>query len=459
MSTTMRKVGAALLALQFAAFGALAQDAGVEFGVEDDLTVQGTGGHQQDADLEVKGFSVFGDAVGVDIPEAFTNGAGSVIITSNLWVGGQLKAGGIDLQGADMTVSNLTVQGSLTASGHSVTLYPDTTASSSLTVGNNLSVGSNAGVGGDLSVAGTLAVDGATTLNSTLVVGGDTTLNSALTVDGSGVFNTNVLIKATTPSTDKDSGALVIEGGVGIEQNLNVGGMLDVTGNATFDSGVNVSGAVSAGSLGVAGNASIGGGQTVAGDQEVGGDLDVTGAISGGSAAISGDATIGGTLGVTGAATILDTTESVDKDTGSLILEGGLGVEKSVNAGGNLGVGGNAAVSGNAAITGNATVGGTLGVTGSTTLGGTLGVTGAATAESDLTVKGNLMVWGTGTFSNGVTAVQAAFLATESAAAVGVGTAIPDAQTKLDVRGGGASGDYVVKFYAGSDLAAWVRKK
>ena len=38
-----------------------------------------------------------------------------------------------------------------------------------------------------------------------------------------------------TESVTKDSGALVVEGGVGIEKNLNVGGTISVTGHSTFD--------------------------------------------------------------------------------------------------------------------------------------------------------------------------------------------------------------------------------
>jgi hypothetical protein len=38
-----------------------------------------------------------------------------------------------------------------------------------------------------------------------------------------------------TESTTKDNGALVVEGGVGIEKNLNVGGTLSITGHAIFD--------------------------------------------------------------------------------------------------------------------------------------------------------------------------------------------------------------------------------
>lgn len=40
-------------------------------------------------------------------------------------------------------------------------------------------------------------------------------------------------VQNTTTSTSKDTGALIVEGGVGIEENLNVGGSIDVDGNLT----------------------------------------------------------------------------------------------------------------------------------------------------------------------------------------------------------------------------------
>jgi hypothetical protein len=43
-----------------------------------------------------------------------------------------------------------------------------------------------------------------------------------------------------TDSTSKDNGALVVEGGVGIEKNLNVGGNVNVTGISTFTSSVTI---------------------------------------------------------------------------------------------------------------------------------------------------------------------------------------------------------------------------
>ena len=73
-------------------------------------------------------------------------------------------------------------------------------------------------VGGATSIASTLDVDGATTLNNTLDVDGDVTFNSI------------------TESTNKDTGALIAQGGIGIEKNLNVGGNTKLIGTLELDS-------------------------------------------------------------------------------------------------------------------------------------------------------------------------------------------------------------------------------
>ena len=54
------------------------------------------------------------------------------------------------------------------------------------------------------------------------------------TLAGLSTFTGQVQITDDTQSTDKDTGALIVEGGVGIEKNLNVGGDLKVTGVSTF---------------------------------------------------------------------------------------------------------------------------------------------------------------------------------------------------------------------------------
>jgi hypothetical protein len=98
--------------------------------------------------------------------------------------------------------------------------------------------------------------------------------------------STAVVIDDTTQSTDKDTGALIVEGGAGIEKNVNVGGA----------------------------------------------------------------------LGVTGAVTVSDSTTSTTKDTGCVVVEGGVGIEENLNVGGN------------AVITGTLTVNGTTTTVNSSTL-------------------------------------------------------------------------------------------
>ena len=48
------------------------------------------------------------------------------------------------------------------------------------------------------------------------------------------ITGADVRINITTQSNSKDTGALIVEGGVGIEKNLNVGGNLAITGIVTF---------------------------------------------------------------------------------------------------------------------------------------------------------------------------------------------------------------------------------
>ncbi|MBF0350350.1 MAG: hypothetical protein HQM11_04930 [SAR324 cluster bacterium] len=63
--------------------------------------------------------------------------------------------------------------------------------------------------------------------------------------------------------------------------------------------------------------------------QIVGSSINVTG-----NPAITGNTAIMGNLSATGVVTLSDTTQSTSKDTGSVIMEGGLGVEKDIFAGG-----------------------------------------------------------------------------------------------------------------------------
>src|SRR5687768_9353064 len=63
-------------------------------------------------------------------------------------------------------------------------------------------------------------------------------------------------------------------------------------------------------------------------------DLTLTGdLIVGDDATITGDLAVTATLDVTGAVTFNATTASTTKDTGAVVLQGGMGVEKEIYAG------------------------------------------------------------------------------------------------------------------------------
>ncbi len=97
-STWWKWVAVGLTAMCITITGAAAADAGVEFGAEDDMTVLGQEGTKDDADLEVKGYSVFG-----------TSGADAVSVTSGV--------GNVYIDGSAELGSNLFVQGSIAVTG------------------------------------------------------------------------------------------------------------------------------------------------------------------------------------------------------------------------------------------------------------------------------------------------------------------------------------------------------
>ena len=81
-----------VVAAQILCADAMAQDAGVEFGAEDDLTVLGREGTSDDADMEVKGYSVFGNSGSNAV--VVTQGVGSVFIEGSIEVGSNLYVTG-----------------------------------------------------------------------------------------------------------------------------------------------------------------------------------------------------------------------------------------------------------------------------------------------------------------------------------------------------------------------------
>ncbi len=109
----------------------------------------------------------------------------------------------------------------------------DSSASSTgnFSVGNDLTVSNNATVSKDLNVVG----------YTTTGKGLNVTAGGINVVAGVSTFAGAVQANATTDSTTKDTGALIVDGGVGVEKNIVAGGDVRITGNinagiATFTS-------------------------------------------------------------------------------------------------------------------------------------------------------------------------------------------------------------------------------
>ena len=118
-------------------------------------------------------------------------------------------------------------------------------------------------------------------------------------------------INGDTQSTSKDSGALVVDGGVGVEKNLNIGGSGTFTGRLDVDdqtesSSITTGSVVIDGGLGLAKNLNSGGSGVFAGR------LDVD-----------------------------DTTQSTSTTSGALVVDGGVGIVKNLNVGQNATILGN----------------------------------------------------------------------------------------------------------------------
>ena len=158
------------------------------------------------------------------------------------------------------------------------------------------------------------------------------TISGVLTATTYSVTNLNLsgvgTFSATTESTSTSTGALVVSGGVGIGKSLFVGGNISCAGTITYDDVTHID------ALGIStfreGVNVTAGGVTISG-----GGLDIVGLTTGLS--VSGVATLAAVTATTitgsGALTITDTTESTSKDTGAIILNGGIGCEKNLNVG------------------------------------------------------------------------------------------------------------------------------
>ena len=165
-------------------------------------------------------------------------------------------------------------------------------------------------------------------------------------------FNSTVEVTDTTQSNDKDTGCVVLEGGLGVEKNVNIGGNLNVSGVSTF---------VGVGTF--QSDLFVGGGLSVAGVATFLSDIVLTGELVSDSSIVSSGGTFGNIqIGVTN-----DNTIDTKTGSGNLIID---------SAGGLIDINDNVDISGNLVCSGTGTFTGDL----------------IAFSSSDATLKENLVV-------------------------------------------------------------------
>jgi len=317
--------------------------------------------------------------LGTNAPVATLDVRGNVYMSSNLSVnGGDLYVNtvtnrvGIRTQspGYNLDVRGTANVGTLTTTNGTVT---DATPSSSKDTGVLVLTQGGFGVEANIHSTNVFAV-------SHIGVGvTDGSTTKALDVRGTanvGAFTTtSVAISDATTSTDQNSGALIVQnGGVGIEENLNVGGVTKVwDGTNATDT---TTGALQVvGGLGVA--------KTIFAADLSSGSVDVTDA-TGSTSTSTGALTVGGGVGVVenlfvgGTGKIENDTDATTTTSGALQVVGGLGVAKTIFA---------ADMSS-----------GSVDVTDDTTSTST--TTGALTVGGGVGVVENLFVGGTGKIEN-----------------------------------------------------------
>ena len=130
-------------------------------------------------------------------------------------------------------------------------------------------------------------------------------------------------ISATTVSSSSTTGALVVSGGVGIAKSLFVEGNISCAGTITYEDVTHVD------ALGIS-TFREGINVTTGGVTIDAGGIDIVGVTTGIN--VTGVTTLANTT-MGGVLTITDTTQSTSKDTGAIILNGGIGCEKNLNVG------------------------------------------------------------------------------------------------------------------------------
>jgi hypothetical protein len=405
---------------------------------------------------------------------------GALVITGGVGIGAQLRVAGDTTLTGDLAVNG----GDLTTNQSTFNLLASPTTVNFAAAGTTVNIGATTGtctirnantvITGNLTVNGTTTTVNATTItvdDPVLTLGGDTAPSSDDNKDRGiefryfdvsaklGFFgwddsssgyrflenatNTSEVFSGTDAriyagrlnlssnitSTSSTTGSLIVTGGVGISENLNVGGtttltgLLDANGGATIDNvriGITADNEIDT----TTGNLiidSAGGTTTIDDATSITGITTITNATSRTIPAGASLPTLAGALQVTGGAHIGENfvVNGDLKVYGAAVYQGGIdyqgtqtysGIIKQTNTSdaasstdltSSISTAGGVAIAKKLFVGTNASIGGTLGVAAATTLSSTLGVTGLITANAGITIVGSAGAGEDFTITNG----------------------------------------------------------
>ena len=202
------------------------------------LTVLGDVSLNDNVDIS-NHLTVLGDVslnANVDISNHLTVLNGDVSFNNNVKIGNHLTVLGDVSLNDNVDISNhLTVLGDVSLNANvdisnHLTVLGDVSLNSKVDISNHLTVLGDVSLNSNVDISNHLTVlNGDVSFNNNVKIGnhltvlGDVSLNSNVDICG------NVTINSGVGSSDSNTGALIVTGGVGISENLNVGG--DISGN------------------------------------------------------------------------------------------------------------------------------------------------------------------------------------------------------------------------------------
>jgi len=327
---------------------------------------------------------------------------GGVGISANVFVGGYSYFGYDSSFNGSVDISNNVLIRANTSCGNTTT--------GALVVKGGVGIGGNVYIGGILNLAQDLTLSGNLTVNWLKVTSGnlysskgninllsDYSNTTGGNINLGGIMDSiytfgNTIIGNTSGSVSKNSGALIVKGGVGIGGNLNVGGFSNFALDSSFNGNLLIGGGVGlGGSLNVGSNSTIGGYTSIGGDTSIGGNV-----------FINGKTHIGGNVDISASVIISGNVPSGNVSTGTLVVKGGVGISANVFVGGYSYFGYDSSFNGSVDISKNVLIrantisnnatSGALIVGGGVGIGGNVYVGGALNLLQDLTMSGNITV-------------------------------------------------------------------